>query len=113
MSFYQWVVFVAVVFAGVLVALGLQYLFMRVILSPEKVARAAAKRVGKQADTLDYKKQGHLGTGLQEWVGTMEIILYSTSIVYGHPQFIAVWLGTKYVAAYRTWGYRTRGKNLL
>jgi hypothetical protein len=107
---YQWFVFVTVVVMGVLVSLGLQQLFMQVFLKPEKVAIAAAKRVGKEGAPLDYKKLGHLGTGLQRWVGTIEIILYSTSIVFGRPEFIAVWLGTKYVAAYRTWGKEPVGR---
>lgn len=50
-----------------------------------------------------HKVDEHIGTRLQEWVGAIEVLLYSSSIVFGYPQFIAVWLGTKYIAAYRTW----------
>src|SRR5207245_8922555 len=107
---YQWFAILVVVVAGVLVSLGLQYVVMRVLLKPEKVAKAAAKRVGKAADSLDYKALGHLGTGLQTAVGAIEIILYSISIVFRHPEFIAVWLGTKYVAAYKTWGREPVGR---
>jgi len=74
---------------------------MQVILKPEKIAGKAAHRVGDAA--LDYESGGHIGTGLQGWVGTMEIILFSSSIVFGFPGFIGVWLATKYVAAYKTW----------
>lgn len=104
----QWFGFALVAFIGVVVSWSLQEVFMQVLLNPRKIARAAAKRVGKEE--LDYEKLGHLGTGLQRWVGAIEIILYSTSIVVGHPQFIAVWLGTKYVAAYKTWGKEPIGR---
>ncbi len=106
----QWLVFVAVVAAGIVVSLAVQWLFMQKFLKPEKVAKDAAKRVGSPVDSLDYKKLGHLGTGLQGWVGAMEIILYASSIVFGHPEFIAVWFGTKYIAAYKTWAKEPVGR---
>jgi hypothetical protein len=99
-NLWEWFLFVLVIGAGTILSLGVQHFFMNVLLKPEKVAADAADRVGAPAEDLDYKKLGHLGTGLQRWVGAIEIILYSTSIVFGFPQFIAVWLGTKYVAAY-------------
>jgi hypothetical protein len=107
---YQWLALAIAIAIGVLASLGLQYFFMQVLLKPERVAKAAAKRVGKPAESLDYKALGHLGTGLQPAVGAIEIILYSTSIVFRHPEFIAFWLATKYVAAYKTWGKEPVGR---
>ncbi len=109
-TFGQWVVFVVVVVVGVFVSSGLQHLLMQVVHKPEKVARNAKKRIGEAAESLDYRKEGHLGTGLQGWVGGLEIILYASSIVFGYPQFIAVWFGTKYIAAYKTWGREPVGR---
>jgi hypothetical protein len=102
--------FVLVIGLGAILSLGVQHFFMYVLLKPEKVATDAANRVGAPAEAWDYKRLGHLGTGLQRWVGAIEIILYSTSIVFGFPQFIAVWLGTKYVAFYRTWAREPVGR---
>src|SRR5260370_190189 len=107
---YQWATFIGVVILGVFFSLGLQLFFMKVVLKPEKVARAAAERVGMAGDSLDYKKLGHLGTGLQEWVGAIEIILFSSSVVAGYPQFIGIWFGTKYIAAYKTWAKEPVGR---
>lgn len=106
----QWLVCVSVISAGVVVSLGVQWLFMQKFLKPEKVAEDARKRVGAPVGLLDYKKLGHLGTGLQGWVGAIEIILYASSIVFGHPEFIAVWFGTKYIAAYKTWAKEPVGR---
>lgn len=109
-NLWEWFLLVLVIGVGTILSLGVQHFFMYVLLKPEKVAADAADRVGATAKALDYKKLGHLGTGLQRWVGAIEIILYSTSIVFGFPQFIAVWLGTKYVAAYRTWAREPVGR---
>jgi hypothetical protein len=106
----QWLAYVAVVTAGVFASLGIQELFMQHMLKPEKVAESAAKRVGAASGSLDYKKLGHLGTGLQRWVGAMEVILYSSAFVFGYPQFIGVWFGTKYIAAYKTWAKEPVGR---
>lgn len=63
---FQWAVFIGVVSLGVLFSLALQHFFMKIVLKPERVARAAAERVGIAGDSLDYQKLGHIGTGLQE-----------------------------------------------
>jgi hypothetical protein len=96
---------VIVDFGGLLVSVGLGWLFMEKLLNPDSIAEDARKRGGP-----DYKKLGHLGTNLQRWVGAIEILLYSSSVVFDHPQFIAVWLGTKYVVLYRTWGKESVGR---
>ncbi len=107
----QWLVFVGVVGGGTVVSLAVQWIFMQKFLKPEKVAEDAARRIGTPiGSSLDYKKLGHLGTGLQGWVGAIEIILYASSIVSGHPEFIAVWFGTKYIAAYKTWAREPVGR---
>jgi hypothetical protein len=98
-TFSQWLIFVVIETAGVLASLGFGWIFMRRFLNPDAIAAQAANRA-----QIDYREMGHLGTGLQGWVGAIEILLYSSSIVFGYPQFIAVWLGTKYLAAYKTWG---------
>ena len=83
---------------------------MQKLLDPDKVANDALKRIGRLPDGPDYRKLGHLGTGLQPMVGAVEILLYPSSIVFGYPQFIAVWIGTKYVASYKTWGTEPVGR---
>ena len=52
----------------------------------------------------------YIGPNLQRWLGAIEIILYSSSVVFGHPEFIAVWFGTKYVASYRFWHEKATGR---
>lgn len=42
---------------------------MQQFLEPKKIAMEAGKRVGGQTEVTDYAKLGHLGTGLQPWVG--------------------------------------------
>jgi hypothetical protein len=98
-TIYQWLVFAGVETTGIFVSLGLGWVFMQRFLNPDTIAEQAANRA-----QVDYRNMGHLGTALQGWVGAIEILLYSSSIVFGYPQFIAVWLGTKYLAAYKTWG---------
>ncbi len=107
---YQFLLFAVVVIAGVLISLALQYVFMQVILNPEKIARKAAARVVASKRPLDYKSLGHLGTGGQGWVGAIEIILYATAVFFKHPDFIGVWFATKYVAAYKTWAREPVGR---
>jgi hypothetical protein len=94
--------------AGVVVSWAFGCLFMQHFLEPKKIAKEAAQRVGEQA--ADYAKLGHLGTGLQPWVGAIEVLLYSSSIVFGYPQFIAIWFSTKYVASYKTWAQEPIGR---
>ena len=90
---------------------------MRVLLEPVKTVKQARERVKKLQDQLEDKtsepstwQYGHLETGLQAWVGTIEIIIYASSVVFGHPEFIAVWFATKYVAAYKTWAEEPVGR---
>src|SRR2546422_8516713 len=55
-------------------------------------------------------RQLFLGGRLNEWVGAIEIALYASSVVFEHPEFIAVWLATKYVAFFRSWGEEPVGR---
>jgi hypothetical protein len=112
----QWLAYIAVVTVGVLVAWGTQSFFGRVVFEPIKIAKKAHARVTALQEKLtgvrtDPKWEfGHLGTGLQGWVGAMEIIIYASSVVFEHPEFIAVWFATKYVAAYKTWAEEPVGR---
>lgn len=113
-SLSQWLVYIGVVAVGVLVSLGLQHVFALVVFDPVKVVAEARKRakklqeklkaqLGDETPELPSWQVSHLGTGLQGWVGAIEIILYASSVVFEHPEFIAVWFATKYVAAYKVW----------
>lgn len=116
-SLYQWLVYVFVVALGVVVSQVAQWLFLGVVLNPVRIARKARDRVrhlqreveGREAKLPEWQF-GHLGTGLQRWVGTIEIILYASSVVFGYPEFIAAWFATKYVASYRTWAKEPVGR---
>ncbi len=114
--------YILVVAAGVFVASALQWVFMSVFLEPSKVVREAHRRVEafrarsaeEPADVVREPRWRwqfeHLGTGLQGWVGAMEIVLYSTSIVFEHPEFIGIWFATKYVSSYKTWAREPVGR---
>jgi hypothetical protein len=125
----QWLAYIFVVGVGTLVSWGLQALVGKVLLEPVKLELDLRERVKKLVEKLkeESKKRkmdlqldesvkppaaqpGHLGTGLQEWVGTIEIIIYASSVVFEHPEFIAVWFATKYVAAYKTWAEEPVGR---
>jgi hypothetical protein len=99
---YQWLAFFGVNIAGASLSRLLGWLFMSVFLNPDRIVKSAEKRLGQPL--LVHKSMDHLGTRFQPWVGVLEILLYSSAVVYEHPEFIAVWLGTKYLAAYKTWG---------
>jgi hypothetical protein len=114
----QWLVYILVVVVGVFVSSGTQWLFTQQFLNPIKTAQEAHERVKRLEEKLTGVKPtkepewqfGHLGTGLQGWVGAIEIILYASSVVFEHPEFIAVWFATKYVAAYKTWAEEPVGR---
>ena len=120
----QWLAYIFVVVGGVIVSWGTQSFFRLVFLDPIKLAQKAHKRVkdleaklakelGEELpeEKVEPKWQfGHLGTGLQGWVGAIGIIIYASSVVFGHLDFIAVWFATKYVAAYKTWAEEPVGR---
>src|SRR5437879_2296792 len=94
----QWLVYIFVVVAGVFVSGGTQLFFGQVLLEPLKTAQKARERVKVLEEKLTGVKGTeapwqfrHLGTGLQGWVGAIEIVLYASSVVFEHPEFIAVW----------------------
>ena len=51
-----------------------------------------------------------IGAELASWVGAMEIVLYASSVVFGHPEFIAVWFATKYICVWRGWAEEPAGR---
>jgi hypothetical protein len=126
-SLCQWLSYIFVIGAGVLVSWGLQTLVGKVFLNPLKIELDARERVKKLLEKAKTEAQkrgielgesigpkplqaGHLGTGLQAWVGTIEIIIYASSVVFDHPEFIAVWFATKYVSGYKTWAEEPVGR---
>jgi hypothetical protein len=109
-NLYQWLVYVAVVIVGVFVSGRTQWFFMHKVLKSETVVRKALK--GIEGDPAAKLPSGHLGTKLQEWVGAIEIILYASSVVFGYPEFIAVWFATKYVSSYKTWAKEPVGRTM-
>lgn len=103
-TLFEWFVVVLVVCAGVLISRWVVWLFMSDFLAPHKVA---AKRLWDLEFTEEQKKdwkRKNIGVQLQPWVGAIEIIPYAFSIVVEHPEFIAVWFATKYIAVWRNWG---------
>jgi hypothetical protein len=107
---WQWVTYALVVLAGALLASRMQKYVMRVQLDPERLIKTVLKKypaVGKD----EFKHSRHVGTLLQDWVGVIEIILYASSVVFEHPEFIAVWFATKYVSSYHTWSRDPVGRS--
>jgi len=109
-----------VVGVGVFVSWGTQRFFMKVLLEPKKTVQKAFEEVKRleeeqtkvKVDSDTKLPLGHLGTKLQGWVGAIEIILYASSVVFEHPEFIAVWFATKYVSGYRTWAKEPVGRTM-
>lgn len=111
-SLSQWLAFLAVVVFGTILSLGIQWVFMKKLLDPQKVVNEAFAEVKRLGGSPPPRTPDHLGTQLQQWVGALEIILYASSVVFGYPEFIAVWLGTKYIAAYKTWAREPVGRTM-
>ncbi len=99
----QWFVFLLIESIGVVVCLGVQWLFMKKLLNPKRLADKLFESLHYSEEQRVQWRRQHLGTALQEWIGVMEIILYSSAIVFGYPEFIAVWFATKYIATWRGW----------
>jgi hypothetical protein len=106
----QWLAYVFAVALGILVSRAIQWFFMDVLLEPAKTVRKTREKINRLQEkltgiTLEEKHGTHpvLGTRLSGWVGAIEIVLYASCVVFEHPEFIAVWFATKYVAAFRSW----------
>lgn len=110
-NFCQWMAYIGAVAVGVAVAAGVQNFFMETLWSREKVIERAAKALNETSAVNDAerliarmrRRYLHLVPGLHEPLGRLEIILYSSSIVFEHPEFIGIWFATKYVSSYRAW----------
>lgn len=97
----QFLVFAGVVAIGAAVSQFIAMpVFMRWHLKPEQLALDLGIKAGPEVT----------GTRLQGYVGTIEIIIYATAIVYDYPGFIAVWFATKYVSSWRQWGEDALGR---
>ncbi|HEV1995784.1 MAG TPA: hypothetical protein VGR03_15740 [Candidatus Acidoferrum sp.] len=75
----------------------------------QKIKRLQAKLTGTSVEE-EHGQHLILGTSLNAGVGAVEIALYASSVVFGHPEFIAVWFATKYVAFFRSWGKEPVGR---
>jgi len=96
----QWLTYVVTLIAGATVAVGVQTVVMHVFLTPQALIDKVLKE-NPAAGEVRYSR--HIGTQGQGWVGTIEIFLYASSVVFGHPEFIVAWFATKYVSSYHTW----------
>ena len=110
-NFCQWSAYAIVAALGIVVAYGIQALFMEVLLEPTALVRRTRKKMRDLQFKLtgDHGKEAHgpepiLGATTSSWVGGIEIVLYSSSVVFKHPEFIGIWFATKYVANFRSWG---------
>jgi hypothetical protein len=99
-SFCQWMAYLGAIAAGAAVAAGVQWVVMRVFLVPQDLVNKVIK---ENPIAGEFPHTRHIGTQLQGWVGTIEILLYASSVVFGHPEFIVAWFATKYVSSYHTW----------
>lgn len=102
----QWITYIAVVIVGVLVGGRIQWLVMRVFLNPKKLH----EKLNKENPSKAKDSSPLVGTQLQGPLGALEIILYASAVVFEHPEFIAVWFATKYVAGFNKWGEDTAGR---
>lgn len=97
-TIHQGLAFLAALAFGVFVSQFLVMpLFMNRLLKPEKLGRAPGDTEVTERSVLRY-------------LGAMEIVLYATAIVYRYPQFILVWLATKYVARWHVWSEQRLGR---
>jgi hypothetical protein len=115
----QWLVYVFAVAIGMLVSSLIQFFFMQVVMEPVETVRKTREKVRKLQEKLtgtpveeEHGQHIILGTRLNEWVGALEIVLYASSVVFEHPEFIGVWFATKYVATFRSWGKEPVGRTL-
>jgi len=83
---------------------------MQVWMEPIKIIHNARRRMKDLQEkltgtTIEEESGPHsiLGGTLNARVGAIEIVLYASSVVFGHPEFIPVWFATKYVAAFKHW----------
>ena len=102
----QWLAYTVVVIIGALVSWLIQWFVMRVVLDPKKLH----EKLNKQNPSGAKDGSPLVGTRLQAPLGALEIILYASSVVFEHPEFIAVWFATKYVAGFNKWGEDTAGR---
>jgi hypothetical protein len=109
-SVAQFAAYFAAMSCGLIVARLLQFAFGHWIAEPTKLIRMVTESNNKLRREFGHRSEPlqiparHLGTLLQGWVGGLEIILYSSAVVFGYPDFIAIWFATKYVASYSIWG---------
>jgi hypothetical protein len=96
----QWLAYLVTLIAGATVAVAVQSVVMRVFLKPQTLID---KVIEENPSASEFRNSRHIGTQLQGWVGTIEIFLYASSVVFGHPEFIVAWFATKYVSSYHTW----------
>jgi hypothetical protein len=117
-SLCQWLAYGLVVIVGAIVSFGIQWLVMSVILEPVGIVRKTREKMKRLQECLtgeavvEQKDTPYedLGTRLSALVGTLEIVLYASCVVFDHPEFIAVWFATKYVAAFKSWGEEPVGR---
>src|SRR5579863_8285480 len=95
----QWMAYTGVLVVGLLVSTVIQQLFMRKFLGLTKISEEARSRIAKFSGLpvvedipLPFRQ---MATGLSDWVGALEIILYASAVVYNYPEFIVAWFATK------------------
>jgi hypothetical protein len=104
----QWVAFLAVVFAGLLVHwVIVTKTIMGWWLDPGKLYRGGPR----MPDEEEGGEQQFRGVKYGNWVGAIEIVIYSVSFAFRHPEFIAVWLATKYIASMNKWSVTALGRS--
>jgi hypothetical protein len=110
----QWLAYIAAVALGIFVSWGTQQVFMRKILNltnlSEKLRSRIAIKTGEPAIEETQLPIREMETGLSDWVGAMEIVLYASAVVYNYPSFIAAWFATKFVASHKTWAPEPFGR---
>jgi hypothetical protein len=75
-------------------------LIMSFLLDPTKVYEkytSEKKRQAEQKNGEAYKPPDY-----GDWLGTLEVLIYAFSML-KYPQFIGIWLATKYIATMRGW----------
>lgn len=106
----QWLAYIVAVGIGVVIAFGIQRLFMHKLLNLTRISEKLRGRLAESTGTDIPLPVREMETELPRWVGGIEIVLYASAIVYNYPSFIAAWFATKFVSSHKTWADEPFGR---
>jgi hypothetical protein len=111
-SVCQWTVFLIVEALGTAVGALITWLVMEQWLTRERAVAKAFDRAKFSAIEREAFPVPQLGTQFHRALGVVELLIYSSSVVYGVPEFIPAWLAVKYIAGHEQWPPAPIGRTL-